>query len=174
MSNFRYTAAHEIFKLFEGFGWIITGLGALFAFAGFATGNFPFLPEIAEPTLINRLVAAIPGLLFLEGGLIHVALVKVGQANVDTAEMTRELLNLARKDQSRKASPIAAQRQPNTPRKIATKQPETRPTKEGEQVLVENYKTIPIYQRHTGHYVGEKWFAGVKQARAHIDDLAAN
>ncbi len=98
MTKFRYSAAHEIFKLFEGLGWIIAGLGALFALAGFATGNLPFLPEISEPTFIDRLVATIPGFLFLEGGLIHVALVKVGQANVDTAEMTRELLNLARKD----------------------------------------------------------------------------
>lgn len=85
--------------------------------------------------------------------------------------MTRELLDLARKDQSRKTSAVGTQRQTNQPRNAPAKQVEVRPTKEGDQVFVEKYKTVPIYQRHNGHYVGEKWFAGVKQAREYIDQM---
>ncbi|MBO6603675.1 MAG: hypothetical protein JJ949_10615 [Roseicyclus sp.] len=64
---------------------------------------------------------------------------------------------------------------PPAPRNIAPPQRPSapnRPLKEGEQVLVEDYMGTPIYKRYNGHFVGERWFAGIKQAHAYIDELA--
>lgn len=175
MSFNRYGAVREILKLFEVVGWGVTGIGGLLMVAGLANGSLPYFPTPSDPTATDRLIAAIPGLLLIEGGLIHVVLVKVGLANIDTAEMTKELLDIARKP-----TPVVVQ----TPKTPATRQPAKsvsatrkqstpeKPTKEGQQVYVETYGGLPIYQRYNGHYVGDKWFAGVKQARAYIDELA--
>jgi hypothetical protein len=62
------------------------------------------------------------------------------------------------------ANTSTAQR-PSTPKK---------PEKDGEQVLVENYKGVPIYQRYNGHFIGEKWFAGLKQAKQHIEEQVSD
>lgn len=64
---------------------------------------------------------------------------------------------------------------PTAPRNIAPiakPSAQRRPQKEGEQVLTETYNGVQIFQRFNGHYVEEKWFAGIKQARAYIDNLA--
>jgi len=175
MGSNRYGAVREILKLFEIVGWIVTGIGGILMIAGLANASLPYFPTPSDPTATDRLIAAIPGLLLIEGGLIHVVLVKVGLANIDTAEMTKELLDIARKP-----TPVVvhtpktpATQQPSKPVPAAQKQSApTKPAKEGEQVYVETYGGLPIYQRYNGHYVGDKWFAGVKQARAYIDELA--
>lgn len=63
----------------------------------------------------------------------------------------------------------------DNPRKPAIKTNSLKPTlppDKGEQVFVETYKGLPIYHRYDGHYIGEQWFAGIKQARSHIDQLS--
>ncbi len=95
MSNVRsYSAAHAIFRIFETLGWVTVALGALLALIGLASGNFPMFQQIRDPAFFDRLIAMIPGLLFVEAGFIQIVLVKVSQANVDTAEMTREMLRM--------------------------------------------------------------------------------
>ena len=176
MSNsHNYSTAHSIFKLFEFLGWITVALGALLALIGLASGNFPIFPQIGDPTFSDRLIAMIPGLLFVEVGFIQIVLVKVGQANVDTAEMTQEILKIAKSGQqvAPRSRPPVHETAPQSQAQASKPDPRTKMLRPGEQVLVETYKGVEIHRRYEGHYIDERWFARLKQAKEHIDSVSS-
>ena len=176
MSNVRsYSAAHAIFRIFETLGWIVVALGALLAVIGLASGNFPMFPQIGDLTFSDRLIAMIPGILLAEAGLIQIVLVKVGQANVDTAETTQEILKIAKSEQqvASRSRPSTREITPQSEAQASKPDPSTKLLRPGEQVLVETYKGVEIHRRYEGHYIDERWFVGLKKAKEHIDSVSS-
>ena len=150
-------------------------LGALFAVVGLASGNSPMFPQIRDPAFFDRLIAMIPGFLFVEAGLIQIVLVKVGQANVDTAETTQEILKIAKSEQqvASRSRPSTREITPQSEAQASKPDPSTKLLRPGEQVLVETYKGVEIHRRYEGHYIDERWFARLKQAKEHIDRISS-
>jgi hypothetical protein len=176
MSDLRsYTAAHTIFRILETLGWIIVALGALLALIGLASGNLLMFGTKGDPTFFGRVIAMIPGLLLVEAGPIHIALVKVGQANVDTAAMTQEILKITMSGQqvASRSSPPARETPTLSPPRTSKSELRTHQLHAGQQELAETYKGFEIYRRHNGHYINERWFAGLKRAKEHIDSVSS-
>ncbi len=92
-----YATARSVLGFLEVVGWITVAIGVLIALIGFGTGGL-LGTMYRDPPFSARLISAIPGVVTFVGGLISVCYVQVSRAHVDTAEMTREMLLLARKE----------------------------------------------------------------------------
>lgn len=92
-----YETARSILGFLEVVGWITVAIGVLIALIGFGTGGL-LGTMYRDPPFSARLISAIPGVITFVGGLFSVCYVQVSRAHVDTAEMTREMLLLARKE----------------------------------------------------------------------------
>lgn len=92
-----YTTARSVLGFLEVVGWITVAIGVLAALIGFGTGGLLGAMYRDSP-FSARLISAIPGVITFVGGLFSVCYVQVSRAHVDTAEMTREMLLLARKE----------------------------------------------------------------------------
>ena len=171
-----YVTARNVLSFLEIVGWITVAIGVLAALVGFGTGGL-FLTISHDPPFLARLIAAVPGLIIFLSGLFAICYVQVSRSHVDMAEMTRELLDLAR------TSPKEAQARTSMRPKPVSEDQRTEPAaradppvstkrdapKKGEERLVETYKGVDIYKRHNGHYVGEKWFANIASAKEFVD-----
>ena len=62
---------------------------------------------------------------------------------------------------------------PQSQQQTSNPAPSTNLLSPGEQVLVETYKGFEIHRRYNGHYIDERWFAGLKQAKEHIDSIGS-
>jgi len=87
-----YATARTVLTFLEAIAWLMVGLGVILALAFVSASQSSF----GGNSLISIFMAMMPGIVISIVGLILVALVQVGIANVDTAEMTGEMLRIAR------------------------------------------------------------------------------
>lgn len=97
-----YNTGRAVCALLEIFGWVIVVLGVIVALAGFASGGFMGMASRnfggSSAPFILQIVSMVPGVLVAAGGLISIMLAQQTKATMDTSEMTRELLRVARGD----------------------------------------------------------------------------
>jgi hypothetical protein len=95
-----YKAGRAVCTWIEFVGWSIVALGVILAFVGLASGGImgSLSRNLGQgDTLpILRIFSMMPGILMAAGGLISIMLAQQTKATIDTAEMTRELLVIAR------------------------------------------------------------------------------
>ena len=84
-----YSTARGIFSILEVIGWIMVAIG-IFAAIALAGTTSRHAPAGAG------LIAMLPGLGITVGGFLSVGLVQSWRANVDTAELTQQMLKVAR------------------------------------------------------------------------------
>jgi len=85
-----YGTARTISSILELVGWIIVGAGVLLIFAALGTiGGYRF-------GLFDIFLPLAPGISLIITGLFMVMAVQIMRATVDSAEMTREMLHIAR------------------------------------------------------------------------------
>ncbi|MGC1260755.1 MAG: hypothetical protein WA873_08830 [Jannaschia helgolandensis] len=106
MSDFKktYPLGRSISVLFSNIGWGLAAIGLLLAIAGFALGATPGSGgATGEVSLTARIAASALGLGIIAFGLMSLLLAVQSRAAMDTADMTREMLMLARRRPERKA-----------------------------------------------------------------------
>lgn len=92
-----YATGRSVSSVLEFFGWAAVVCGIMVALFGFAIGG-----EIGSfgrgngAEFFMRIFAALPGIGLVFAGLFSVYYCQVGKATLDTAEMQRELLQIAR------------------------------------------------------------------------------
>ncbi|APH73426.1 hypothetical protein [Aquibium oceanicum] len=96
-----YGTGRSVCSVLEFFGWVVVVFGILAAFVGVVSGGFLGAMSRGfgerDPHFMVRVIAMIPGLLMVVAGLISVTLAQQSRATLDTAEMTRDLLDLAKR-----------------------------------------------------------------------------
>jgi hypothetical protein len=154
-----YGTARAVHSFVEILGWITVAFGAIFALAGMAGGGVIGLFG-GDPGVAGRMLAALPGIAIAMGGLIEVALVQTARAGVDTAEMTRELLRLARREATTSVTP-------------ASSIDGVVMTADGLDAStgweVEKYRGVSINASPQGFLVGKRAFSELDEARAFVD-----
>lgn len=90
-----YATARTVFSIVEFIGWAVVFIGGLIGIIGFSTGGI-FSTFAEEIPFLVRLIAAIPGISSVLLALVTIAVIQSSRANVDTAEMTRDILKLIR------------------------------------------------------------------------------
>ena len=104
----EYKTARAVYAWLEFVGWATVVLGLILVLAGFATGGIPgMMYEQRDLPFGLRLLAALPGIGTAIAGLFAVAYAQTSRAHVDTAETSREMLEIARKGQMGAAAPGA-------------------------------------------------------------------
>jgi len=106
MSDFKktYPLGRSISVLFSNIGWGLAAIGLLLAISGFALGATPGSGgATGEVSLTARIAASALGLGIIAFGLMSLLLAVQSRAAMDTADMTREMLMLARRRPERKA-----------------------------------------------------------------------
>ncbi len=104
----KYGTARAVYSWLEFVGWATAILGCLMIIIGFASGGVLGGMYSGRDIPIGfRLIAILPGLGLAIGGVFSVAYVQTARANVDTAEMTREMLEIMRR--AEKSIPAASQ-----------------------------------------------------------------
>lgn len=151
-----YKAGRSVCSWLEFVGWAIVILGGILTVVGFASGGIMGMASSnfgrGDIPFIVRMVSMIPGVLMAAGGLMSIMLAQHTKATIDTAEMTREMLKIA-KNQSNGAM-IAG----NSP--LPTADP-------GDVIKV--YQGQTIIKEQDGVSVGENKFANVNQAQRWLD-----
>ena len=84
-----YETARSLFSFLGFCAWIVVAIGGLVAITG-AIGVSQYARGGAA------LLAVVPGLGVVLAGLLLVAFVQIGRANVDTAEYTQQMLKISR------------------------------------------------------------------------------
>ena len=101
----RYSTSRSIFGFVENCAWIVLVFGLLLAALGLFTGGL--IGQFAGPfgqrevPVFVRLIAMIPGLATAFVALGAILMVQFGRAAVETAAMTHELLEIARRQERR-------------------------------------------------------------------------
>lgn len=90
-----YGTARFVYTILEVLGWIVIGVGLVLVVSGLSTGGI-YSQVFGSTSSAGRIAAAIPGLIMVVIGLWSVAYTQTGKASVDNTEMTRELLRIAR------------------------------------------------------------------------------
>jgi len=165
-----YGTARAVFSLLEIVRWIVVGVGAIAVFGA--------VSKALSGSGWDALMSAVWAVSAVIVGLNTIAFVQNFRANVDTAEMTRDLLNIA-KAYSRSgkvdlppASNARAEKTAEPGKKLWLTIPvpdlsEARPDK-GEKKLSETFMGVEIYQKHDGHYIKDKWFANLDAAKSFV------
>lgn len=186
----KYNAGRAVLTVAEFLNWVFVFIGAILVISGFSMG------QSFGGSVFYGFVGSIFGLVVVVLSLIGVCVVQSGKAQIDTTEMTRDMLSLQREHYRALGRPGGAQQfgdlnpspspsMPTTPppsiasspmapvakpRSLVNGDPPRPP--QGQQVLVQTYKDRDIHRRHEGFYVGEKWFMSSERARAFIDTEA--
>ena len=93
-----YKTARAVYFWLELVGWATVVVGVLAALFGlFSGGLLGMMNDGRNLPFLIRLIAMLPGLGMVIGGLFVVAYVQTSRSHVDTAEATREMLEIARK-----------------------------------------------------------------------------
>jgi hypothetical protein len=161
-----YSTGRGVATVLELFGWVIVLIGFILALVGFSNGGSAGLLSRGfggpTPPLGFRLLGMIPGILIIAGGLLSIMLTQQSKATLDTAEMTREMLELMRK----RPAPGASISNPSSSGPIMTKQP-VHDLKAGD--LIKGYKGHEIRKHLDGVSVGSRTFPNVLAAERYID-----
>lgn len=146
-----YGTARTVFAILELVGWAVVAIGALSSILGLINGGITGV-VLGNPSPLSRILAAVPGIVGALLGLLGVAIAQSGRAVVDTAEMTRDHLQLARVSLSQ--------------------EDKSRLLTGGDSLkyeVVETYLGVDIVRKEKGLAVGKRLFATPELARAHID-----
>ncbi|MEX3007430.1 hypothetical protein [Hoeflea sp. TYP-13] len=180
----EYTTARSLLGFVELIAWVVAVLGLILALVGFASGGvFGMMSSgfgsRSHVPFLARLVSAIPGMIIAYGGFAGVAWAQVQRATVDTASMTRMILELTRRSAATNrhnstTSPISGQAKPPTKKSQSSsadwasdkRKNSGRPA---DALVEEEYKGVEIYKTNHGNYVGEQWFPNIDRARKFID-----
>ena len=107
----EYKTARAVYTWLEFVGWATIVLGGLFALVGLSTGGtMGLMVDSRDLPFGFRILAALPGVGTAIGGLFAVAYVQTSRSHVDVAEMSREMLEIARRSTGQSAGaqlPIA-------------------------------------------------------------------
>ena len=94
----EYKAARAVYTWLEFVGWATIVLGGTLVLSGFATGGILGMMYGQRDLPFGlRLLAALPGVGTGIAGLFTVAYVQTSRSHIDVAEMSREMLDIARK-----------------------------------------------------------------------------
>lgn len=103
-----YTTSRTILSFFEFCAWTTVVVGILVAAIGYTSGSY--VAGLARgPSGFSGILAALPGLGISFVGVVGVIFVQLTRANVDTAEMTGQLLEIARKQLTAAEGALQAQ-----------------------------------------------------------------
>ena len=91
-----YTTARAVYAFEEFVGWTIAFIGALFALAAFLYSGLG-TPFSSMPAFLLHAGATVPGLVAVVAGVFSVANSQTNRAIVDNAELTRDILAIARR-----------------------------------------------------------------------------
>lgn len=168
MANYErsYGTARFVFAVLEVLGWAAAIVGVLAALSSFMFGGIlGQLTGSGSTDMLVRLMTALPGLGVVTGGFAAIALAQIGRAQVDTADMTRELLAALKQGGpvETDARPVTASR----PAPIAAAVEEPMPP-----APPPVYRGVAIDERPDGYYVNGRRFPSDFDARAHIDGLS--
>ena len=94
----RYKTAKKINDILEFAAWTTMIIGLVFALLGLLTGGI-FGSTYRSPPVFMRFLAMLPGLATALAGFISVAMVQHFRASTDNAEMSREMLAIARRQE---------------------------------------------------------------------------
>jgi hypothetical protein len=111
-----YKTGRAVTSWLELAGWAMVFLGVVVALGGFAAGDFIGMASgdfrhYGTP-FIARIISSLPGILIAEVGLISIMLAQHTVATINIAEMTRELLSIARKQSGVTGNLIGAEQDP--------------------------------------------------------------
>jgi hypothetical protein len=156
-----YKAGRAVCSWIEFVGWLIVVLGVMLALAGFLSGGLMGILSgglgQGDAIFILRIVFMVPGVLMAAGGLMSVMLAQHAKATMDTAEMTSELLLIAR------AGLPPAERGES----ILTQANEKSGFEEG---FFENYKSVNIMKTKVGYLAYGEDFKTIEEAKRFVDD----
>ena len=88
-----YSTARSVFTLLEFVGWAVVAVGVTASILGGGSIGDAYG---RSPPFEVLMLALLPGIGIAFGGLVSIALVQSSRANIDTAEMTRDMLFLMR------------------------------------------------------------------------------
>jgi len=157
-----YHTGRAVCRWQENIGWGTVAIGLLLA------ALLPFAVDLqgSGDGLLARMALAVPGLILAWAGMVMIMLAQHAQATMDTAEMTKEMLALARSNQS------APQSGGRPSRQTQNYQPSPRregPLSPGDRVKV--YKGREILKHESGVVVDGKVFANVLEAEKFVNDV---
>lgn len=159
-----YKTGRAVTGWLEFLGWAIVVLGVIVALAGFASGGFLGMASRnfggGNTPFLFRIISMVPGILVAAGGLMSIMLAQHTKATIDTAEMTRELLAIA------KGQADTGQMARSEPR-IRSSSYSVLPQQAGDTIKV--YNGQKIIREKDGVSVGERKFANVLQAERWLD-----
>ncbi|MBD1548846.1 hypothetical protein [Roseibium aggregatum] len=95
-----YATARAAFTVLETVGMLVAISGAVAVIIGLGQGSSKHWSNL------QIILTVVPGVAAVLFGLISVAIVQASRAAVDTAEMTRELLHIARNEKPTIESPV--------------------------------------------------------------------
>jgi len=183
-----YADVRKFLNNFDLAGRVIIGSGLFIAVVG--TGRaFELMERLGtQPSVDSSLaliLAALPGLAVAFAGMICIAIGLMAQSTVHTAELTQEMLGIARTDRpqaptavfsrDRNGEDTVEQPAPSDPRPegmrpfVRQEGPKVDPE---EGVLQEEYRGFPIFKHPTGMYIGKQWYPNLSAARKAIDAQA--
>ncbi len=152
-----YGTARAIFSLLEVVSWLVAVGGVIAVFAGLvgmSDTRSAFEASMAAGVLFS-------GVFFVLTGLMSVAFVQSSRANVDQAEMSRDMLALMRKE-GRPQNVVAAVTGKSAPEA-------TRYSDVG--ALMKVYKGFNIVRHEDGVSVSGSVFSGILEAEKFIDGM---
>lgn len=153
----KYGTARAIFTLLEIIGWLVTAGGVIVFFAG--------MSQVGQVRSAFEAYAAFGGMFsgvfFTLTGLISVAFVQSSRANVDQAEMSRDMLALMRKGNAR----------PSSGESLSTSIPSSSLRYSDVGALLKTYKSFPIFRHEDGVSVSGSVFGNVIEAEQFIDGM---
>ncbi|MCW2305578.1 hypothetical protein M2324_004005 [Rhodovulum sulfidophilum] len=161
-----YKTGRGVCVVMELLGWLLVFVGFIAVIVGYSSGGLvgfasrSFMEE--GPPVVFRLIATIPGLLTMAAGVYSVMETQKVKATLDSAEMTREMLSISRRNDGALSSNRV---EPSISRGLAP----------ASSTLVKYYRTKQIMRRPTGGVtVDGEVFNDVQEAEKHIDMMLKN
>lgn len=157
-----YGTGRTVASILEILSWIIVVLGVIVALAGFATGGtagFAFGMAGRDVPGFFRIVALVPGVMITAVGLLFVMFVQQFRATLDSAEMTRDMLAIARRQVPSTTGVAQTRLEPVL----------TGAGKHGDRIKI--YKGYEIRKHEDGVSVSGNVFGNVIEAERHVDKM---
>ena len=160
----RYKTAHLICNILEFSAWVVVVVGVIVALAGMASGGFLGSLVGGSPPVVLRFFAMLPGLGICIGGLVLVLYVQQYRATTDVAEMTREMLHIARQSARQEQSDNVGSEPSLGPRMSTTSKPNgdakaiLEPVPTGTDGVPNNASAAYRYMGKVFYKSGRDWF----------------
>jgi len=163
-----YVTGRRIASVLEVIGWIAVALGVLLAVIAFVTAGINSVLRGETPFLV-LILALLPGVAFAVVGLFFIAFIQALRSTIDTAEMTRELLSIARRIGGDVASRTNAGRLKTEV--LAPSVPSNKPVRSSTSYPSSfEHRGKTIRHNNKSARVGSKVFDTIEEARQFIDN----